>query len=213
MRRFVVSDWHIGENRWEIMGRPGFSDPLDMVDHLVKCHNSVVEPNDIVYVVGDVMYSGAGCDPNGEPWSFHIGRFNGKKILVRGNHDRPWDDKYFLGDSKYHGRFSEVIPDGSGIELRVGDIDCYITHYPSCARQDLFNLVGHVHGAWRVQLNMLNVGVDVHHYYPLDLDKHVPLYYRAICDFYDQDIFAAHSPVNSSYAESRGKKSSYFSKV
>jgi len=52
----------------------------EMHDHIIKKWNSVVQPNDTVYHMGDVCFGGV------ENLKY-IGYCNGKKILVRGNHD------------------------------------------------------------------------------------------------------------------------------
>jgi calcineurin-like phosphoesterase family protein len=195
---FITADWHLGESRFHIMGRP-FSDVQLHVDTLVENHNKLVSPNDIVYVNGDAIYQGA----NPEEFLPQISRFNGRKVLVRGNHDRPFSDEQF---APY---FEQIIPEGEGVELEIGGIPCYITHYPSRAVEDRFNLIGHIHSAFKVQLNMLNVGVDVHHFCPVHEDQ-IPFTLKAITDFYDNDVWAAYNQVNSKYINSRGKKSNYF---
>ncbi len=107
--------------------------------------------------------------------------------------------------------FVDVIPEGSGIDLEVAGIPCYLTHYSSCGRKDKFNLVGHIHAAWKFQLNMLNVGVDVNHFRPVS-EEQVGFFYKAICEFYDRDVWIGYDKINQSHHETRGKKTSYFSK-
>jgi calcineurin-like phosphoesterase family protein len=104
--------------------------------------------------------------------------------------------------------FETVVPHGGGIERTFDGIDCWITHYPTKGRRDRFNLVGHIHGAWKVQLNMLNVGVDVHSYRPLDSER-IPFYHKAISEYYDDDVWAAYGDANTRHFY-RGKEGSYF---
>lgn len=197
MKRWVVADWHLGETRFAIMQRP-FKTAQEMNDHLIANHNAIVAPDDLVYVVGDSVYQKSPDD------IIEIGAFNGKKILVRGNHDKVFTDEQF---SHF---FEEIIPEGKGIELEVDGIPCYLTHYPSQAVKDRFNLVGHIHGAWKYQLNMFNVGIDANHFIPHNLDEVVPFAYKACCEFYDDDIWAAYNEVNAQFVGKRGKKGSYF---
>ena len=197
MKRFVTADWHLGEDRFAIMQRPFYS-PDDMLNTLVQEHNAVVASGDTVYVVGDAVYQ------KKPEHLITVKAFNGKKILVRGNHDRVFTDEQLLEF------FDEVIPEGKGIELDVAGIPCYLTHYPSQAVKDRFNLVGHIHGAWKYQLNMFNVGVDANHFVPHNLDEVVPFAYKACCEFYDDDVWAAYNEVNSQFVGKRGKKGSYF---
>lgn len=196
MIRWISSDWHLGEDRIDLMMRP-FKISEEMTEVLIERHNSLVKPDDLVYVNGDVCCQVENLSD--------VSRFNGRKILIRGNHDR------IFTDDQLKGYFEEVIAEGEGIELEVGNIPTFITHYPSQARKDRFNLVGHVHSAWKVQLNMLNTSVDVHNFGPANLDEIVPFIHKAICGFYDDDIWAAYMPANQQFVGKRGRKSVYFS--
>lgn len=192
--KWITADWHLGETRFAAMQRP-FKEQMEMVGHLIKQHNQLVEPHDIVYVVGDVCY-----DEHPE-FLRYVDSFNGWKILVRGNHDRV------IPDEEFKRFFAEVIPEGEGIELNVENIPCFITHYPKSGKTDRFNLVGHVHGAFRIQLNMLNIGVDVHHFRPVNFLQ-IPYFFEGIHTFYDDDAWAAYMPSNTSYIGKRGRKGS-----
>ena len=195
---FVSADFHLGDTRFQLMDRP-FASQQEMVDHLVNNHNKLVQPNDLVYMLGDVCYIKT---PEFLP---QIKRFNGRKILIRGNHDRDISDKDFLD------YFEEVIPEGEGLEIDINGLPCYMTHYPTCGVKDRFNLVGHIHAAWRYQLNMLNVGIDVHHFSPIPFES-INFFYNAICNYFDKDVWVADNEINAEYKDIRGKKTTYFSK-
>lgn len=201
LNKWLTSDWHFGETRFDLMQRP-FTDVYEHCELLIKNHNSLVSKNDLVYFLGDVLYQKA------DPVEFlpMIGRLNGTKILIRGNHDAPFTDEQF---QPY---FKEIIPDGKGMELDVSGVQCYLTHYPSAGRTDRFNLVGHVHGSWRVQLNMLNVGLDAHYLYPVPFTN-IPFHHTAITKYFDQDTFAGYLDVNRSFEATRGRKSSYLDSI
>lgn len=196
MQQWISSDYHLGEDRMEIMGRP-FASGMECVEAMIANHNSVVAPDDEVIVVGDVCYQ---KHPEFLP---HIARFNGKKTLIRGNHDRVFSD------SELAPYFQVIIPDGDGMSIQIGQLRCWVTHYPTRGHSNEFNLVGHIHSAWKLQKNMLNVGVDVNHYYPMNLAK-VPFYLKAICEFYDEDVWVGYNDINASWKDKRGKPGSYF---
>lgn len=196
MEKWVTSDWHLGEDRLGLMSRP-FENTEEMIELLVERHNSMVKPDDKVYVLGDVCYQ---KKPEYLP---HVARFNGVKTLVRGNHDRV------ISDEVFENYFYDIVAEGDGIELRIGDIDCYLTHYPSLGRKDRFNLVGHIHSAWKYQLNMLNIGVDVQNFRPVNLDS-IKDHFKAICEYYDNDVWIAYDEINNSYLGKRGKPGNYF---
>jgi len=198
-KRWITADWHLGEERLELLGRP-FKNQKEHIDALIANHNSVVSKDDLVIVVGDAVSK---IHPEFIPY---CDSFNGTKILIRGNHDAPYTDKQFLS------HFDSIIEEGAGLELKIGDLDCWIIHYPTRSRKDKFNLVGHIHSAWKVQLNSYNVGVDANHFFPVDMDKSVPFVYKAICDFYDEDVWVAYDESNNSFKGKRGKDGSYFKK-
>lgn len=199
---FVVADWHLGEDRFELMGRP-FSTKQQHINHLIAEHNMMVHEDDIVYMVGDVCYQKS---PESLPL---VSKFNGHKILFRGNHDRVFTDEQL---KPY---FDVIIPEGEGMTLDVkyeenGEskvLPCYLTHYPTCGIPERFNLVGHIHAAWKYQKNSLNIGVDVNHFRPTNINK-IPFHYNAICKFYDQDVWVADNPINSTH-NYRGKAGTY----
>ena len=196
---FLVADWHLGEDRFELMGRP-FSTQMEMIDTLVENHNKLVKPDDDVIVVGDVCYQKT-------PQFLHyVDRFNGKKTLIRGNHDKVFTDE------QLEPYFKCIVAEGDGIKVEYENIPLYITHYPTETVGDRFNLVGHIHSAWKYQLNMFNVGVDVNHFKPVNVNK-IPFHLKAISEFYDQDVWVAYDERNSSYVGQRGKKGTYFRPV
>lgn len=199
MNTWITSDWHLGENRFDLMFRP-FKTTDEHNNTIINNHNSVVGKDDIVYVVGDVVYQ---KEPKYLPL---VSKMNGRKILVRGNHDNVFTDEQL---SPY---FEKIISDGDGIDLTIQGVDCYLTHYPSTSKKDKFNLVGHIHGAWKYQLNMINIGIDVNHFFPVNSDK-VLFYLNTVTNHYDEDVWIAYNEINSQfYRNGRGKQSSYFTK-
>ena len=197
MNNFITADWHLGETRFELMGRP-FATKNQHISHIVNEHNMIVHNDDLVYINGDVCYQGS-------PESLTlIEKFNGRKILIRGNHDRVFTDEQL---KPY---FEQIIPEGEGIEIDIEGIPCYITHYPTQGRIDRFNLTGHIHSAWKYQKNMLNVGVDVNGFRPINFTK-IPFHLKAITEFYDNDVWVATNSINMAH-NGRGKNSTYFTR-
>ena len=115
MNTFVVADWYLGEHRFHLLRRP-FERQDEMVSQLIKNHNEKVHTSDLVYVVGDVCYREA-------PEYLHfVKQFNGRKILIRGNHDCCFSDDELL---EY---FFKIIPEGDGIEIDGGKEKYYANH-------------------------------------------------------------------------------------
>jgi len=195
-KTWLYADSHLGESRFELMGRP-FETQIEMCDVLLSNYNKLVGVDDLVLWVGDAIYQKT---PEFLPY---VEQFNGNKVLFRGNHDAVFTDE------QLEPYFKEIVPEGEGRQYKFCDINCWVTHYPTRGVQNLFNLVGHIHKAWRYQLNMFNVGVDVNNFRPVDSDS-IGFHYKAITDFYDDDVWIAYNNANSSYVGIRGKKGSYF---
>lgn len=85
-RRFVISDHHLGhENILTFTNGTGkLTRPFDTLDEMheviIECHNKVVRPEDTVYFLGDVVIN----RKKGFPI---LPLLNGRKILIKGNHD------------------------------------------------------------------------------------------------------------------------------
>lgn len=84
MTVFFTSDTHFGHARIiELCNRP-FKDVDHMNEVIVARWNAAVSPEDTVYHLGDVAMGPI------EKSLAIIKRLNGSKILVQGNHDRPF---------------------------------------------------------------------------------------------------------------------------
>ena len=193
--KWIVADWHFGEPRLDTMCRP-FDSTEEHDQTLIHNHNRLVKPEDVVLCVGDVTNVDA-------PDRLHlVEKLNGRKILIRGNHDEPHSE------SDLYEYFQYVVGNGDGLKFEYKDIPLYATHYPTQGLRDRFNIVGHVHGAWRCQLNMLNVGVDNFGYSPCHIDR-VPFFINAITYYYDRDVWAAYEDVNEVFRGLRGSRTRY----
>lgn len=83
---FVISDHHFGHAAtFEKFKLPDgsqlrkFTSVEEMNEHMIAAHNSVVKPGDKVYFLGDVTMKKSHLPI--------VGRLNGKKKLIMGNHD------------------------------------------------------------------------------------------------------------------------------
>lgn len=110
---WVTSDWHF--NDAEILNycnRP-FKDTEDQTENIIKNHNKLVKPWDVVYVLGDV---GVGNIKSIIP------KIHGNKILILGNHDRESLNFYLECG------FVAVL---MGAIINIGETTISLSHYPS----------------------------------------------------------------------------------
>lgn len=88
MKYFIISDTHFGHaNIIKYCNRP-FKDVAEMDSIMVKNWNETVSNNDMVLHLGDVGLGKKEYIKN------ILKQLNGRKILIKGNHDN-WTDKFY----------------------------------------------------------------------------------------------------------------------
>lgn len=128
---FFVSDPHFFHTnlveKWE--ARPPFKTIEEHNYTIVNNWNSVVKPDDIVWVLGDLVFSGK---ENLKIFE----QLLGKKRLVLGNHDSGSKDQYM----KYFERVEGAVEYGDGVLLT------HIPVHPQClGKRFWLNIHGHTH--------------------------------------------------------------------
>lgn len=142
---FLISDTHFGHEKTCTVftradGSPlrPFSSAEEMDEFMIKAWNDRVRPRDKVYHLGDVVIN--------RKFLSVLGRLNGDKVLIRGNHDI-----FQLED------YTQYFRDVRGYDVKNGMILSHIpVHVESLGRFGV-NIHGHLH-ANRV---MCMRGVDV----------------------------------------------------
>ena len=126
---YFIADTHFNhENIIKYCNRP-FKNSLEMNEYIINKWNSVVKENDIVYHLGDVGFGTT------EELKILVGRLNGTKILLRGNHDL----KRGVNGWKEVG-FSEVYKN----KIELGNL--ILTHSPvELTEVGKINVFGHIH--------------------------------------------------------------------
>jgi calcineurin-like phosphoesterase family protein len=162
--RFVISDTHFGHtNSWEKFKLPN-GDPLrpftsteEMDETMVERWNAVVRPQDTVYHLGDVVINRKSLH--------HVKRLNGKKRLVRGNHD-------IFKDSDYREVGFETL---YGVRVFVDKfILSHIPLHPDCVTERFrVNVHGHLHANEVMELTLQVTGDDI---YPYEEERIDPRY-------------------------------------
>lgn len=177
-KKWFISDTHFGDDRFDLFYRPFFS-VEEQDNHLIQKWNSVVAPDDDVYLIGDAATSDEGLQ--------NIKKLNGKKHLIMGNYDVPRDIKILE-------EVFDTIQESMYMTLSNGET-VYLNHYPGNAQSDMFNLVGHIHSLWKVQRNMINVSVEAWNYTPVS-EEQIMFCMNGIRKFYDIHVFAGELEAN-----------------
>ena len=136
VNRFVISDHHLGHtNSWEKFtlsdGSPlrPFTSTEEMNETMIERHNAKGKEQDTVYFLGDVVIN--------KKYLELVKRMNGRKILVRGNHDIFKDEDYReVGFEQIH-----------GVRVFVDKfILSHIPLHPDCVSERFrVNVHGHLH--------------------------------------------------------------------
>lgn len=178
--------WH--RNIIKYTKRP-FQSVEDMNEAMITNWNSVVGPEDLIYILGDMFFCGK------ERAKTILDRLNGQKILIKGNHEVGSDLKWQqIGFLSVHKAAAVRLPDGT---------DALMSHFPYamnkfeyfkfnlknlwkkiCGKRPIqsfseyrlqdtgqYLLHGHVHNAWHIKKKMINVGCDSWNYFPVSLQQ------------------------------------------
>ena len=149
VNRFVISDHHLGHtNSWEKFklsdGSPlrPFTSTEEMNETMIERHNAKVKEQDTVYFLGDVVIN--------KKYLELVKRMNGRKILIRGNHDIFKDEDYrSVGFEQMH-----------GVRVFVDKfILSHIPLHPDCVSERFrVNVHGHLHAneVMRTRTNMVH---------------------------------------------------------
>lgn len=148
MKYFFTADTHFHHaNIIKYCNRPfGHVDNMDM--YLIKNWNNIVTQEDTIFILGDFAFK-------------YFNRLNnvlyGNKIFIKGNHDKK-------------GIISDIFID-------ILNEKWLLTHSPY---EDYPRIIhGHIHNKWKIKKEknkiMINVGVDVWDYKPVELKQIIDL--------------------------------------
>jgi calcineurin-like phosphoesterase family protein len=156
MKTWVTSDLHFGHKN--IMSfcpqtRARFNNDVTYMNSaMAEEWNNKVEPEDLVYILGDVAFM------SGSDAGRMMTRLNGTKILIKGNHDRKtlMDTTFVNAFAEIHD-YLDVVYDGHNIIM---------FHYPIAEwdrmHRGALHFHGHLHGgvSGLEKYRALDVGMD-----------------------------------------------------
>lgn len=164
---YFTADTHFShKNVLKYEDRP-FTTIEEMDSKLIENWNRRVQDSDDIYILGDLLFG------NGSDAETTIKRLNGRKHLIRGNHDSflkgSFDKSLFVWIKDYY-------------VLRHEKQKFVMFHYPiavwDCKHHGAIHLYGHVHSNKDNHHPLLvdlegayNVGVDVNNYEPISIDE------------------------------------------
>jgi len=138
-----------------------------MDEKLIENWNKKVKSKDETYILGDFVFG------NGQRANEIFQKLNGKKYLIKGNHD------HFLKDNSFDRSLIGWIKDY--YMLKINGLKIVLFHYPvqtwDCKHHGSIHLYGHIHSNIGdhpmdyIIPNSYNVGVDVNNFEPISLEE------------------------------------------
>lgn len=164
-KTFVCSDHHFGHNNilrfLKDDGSPlrPFKDYEEMEHTMIKNHNTVVSPEDKVYLLGDFAMK--------DKFIKVAEQLNGRKTLIMGNHDIFNTDKYtpYFDNVRAYRVLNKK--DGGRIILS------HIPIHSSCLGRFSLNIHGHLHANLLEDPRYVNVSMEQINYTPVDVQQYL----------------------------------------
>ena len=170
---YLTSDLHFRHQKDFLFAPRGFDNVWDMNKAIIKNWNSIIKPEDEVYVLGDLVLGntsdGLEC----------VRQLVGKIHIVRGNHDT--DTRWELYKDLYN-----VVEMENSIPLKYAGYHLWLSHFPTLTsnfdydkplKARLINLCGHTHTQdkffdWdQYHSPIYHVELDAHMNFPISLDQ------------------------------------------
>ncbi len=164
---WITSDLHFSHDKEFVWKARGYKDVDEMNAKQVEKFNSVVAPEDTVYICGDCMLN------DNEKGIELLKQLNGKKHIILGNHDSNARKKLYEG----------IVESVSYAEMiKYKKIMFYLSHYPTITanpgeEKPIYNLHGHTHQKtiFGPYPNCIHIGVDSWDGYPVSMDRVIEL--------------------------------------
>ena len=168
---WFTSDWHFYHDREFIYKPRGFNNVYEMNEAIISHYNEVVNPEDDVYVLGDLTLN------NNDAGIAAIKQLKGQLHIIRGNHDTD------VRMERYNQCYN-VVEITEGQFFKWNGYHFYLSHYPCLTdnydndkplKTKMINLCGHKHTQNPFEdFNkglIYHVEVDAHDCYPVSIEK------------------------------------------
>ena len=161
MTIWLTSDRHFGHENtcrgFSSWGTRPFASAQLMDRILISNYRQVVKNEDTVYDLGDLTLAGVQHRSYVERI---LSQLPGRKIFIIGNHDK-------------HNPFTYIELGYESVHTSLEVEEFILIHDPAASIMALDKtwLCGHIHTLFLQQRNCYNVGVDVHNFYPVSIDK------------------------------------------
>jgi len=171
---YFTSDTHFKDERLDLFHRDLLDISQNQMDTvMIQNLTDTLKKDDVLYHLGDVALKDEGL--------LYMNLLPCKKILIKGN----YDEEGRINQEMLKSTFDEIYDE---LTINIQGVDFYLNHYPNKCIDKEMSLCGHIHGLWKVQKNMINVGTDAWHFMPVSEDK-IMFTYNAVKKYYDDNVF------------------------
>ena len=155
---FVGSDYHYNHDNVIKFDQRPYNNVKLMNEDLIKQHNSITDDKSLTFLIGDIAMGKSVSEVVS-----YLHRMNGKKILIKGNHDFG-----FLKDSSFRNCF-ELIENYYAPSIEGTKVVMF--HYPIWEWDKIHRGAIHLHGHTHKNImpipgKILNVGIMNNNYIP-----------------------------------------------
>lgn len=175
MEIWLSSDTHFGHDK-EFLYKPrGFSSIKEMNETIISNWNSIVKPEDITYLLGDIMLGdneiGIEC----------VKQLNGRIFLIWGNHCTDIRKNLLFNDERTRYKLCGGL---YAHMFKYKKLNFYVSHYPTLTANfdedkhfstNVIACAGHTHSKNKFldENNpfLYNVCMDAHNCYPVHIDE------------------------------------------
>ena len=165
---FFTSDLHIGHDKDFIWKARGFNSIEEHDTHILLNWNSIISPEDTVYILGDLCMGG-----NEAEWNRIYYVLNGNIKFIRGNHDTE------AKIERYVTRYNMEDLGLAALFFYSKKKKFYLSHYPTLVgnyqeKRFFWNLSGHNHSSDAFVNGdgcVYNVAMDAHNCMPVSIEQ------------------------------------------
>ena len=166
---WLTSDLHFCHDRAFVYEPRGFKNVFDMNEAIVALWNQKINPEDTVYLLGDVMLN------DNDSGLKLLKQLKGHIHIILGNHDTKVREEAY----KTCWNVEEVA---LAARFKYNGYNFFLTHYPcftanlekESLKKCICNLYGHTHQKTNFYQDipfMYHVGVDSHYNAPVNIDE------------------------------------------
>lgn len=165
-KEFFIADLHFGHERiLQTCTRP-FANEQEMRETMIDKWNNKVSDEDTVYILGDFCFK-----MSKEDAIKVLKQLKGKKILLRGNHDK------YVGQKDFDSCFESIH---DYLQITRDKQQIILCHYPIIDFAGMFYgskmIYGHIHNKYIPHKNMYCVSVECVNYEPVTLEEIEEIY-------------------------------------